>query len=389
MEQKALSNEFKTQTIYRNYENRKIEGRWTVALDIGYSSVKGMSTNSVFCFPSFAREYSGKMVGNNIWSDIFYRDEDGKQWIVGNLANTSIKIDDTTDSISTLYERRRYYSPMYKVLAHVGLAMGSAPNQNGRVAEGDEYFIQTGLPPAYIKEDTKALTKVFAGRHKFSIKIGKSEWQNFDIEIPRENISVIQQPMGAVISASKTEDGTTVYSSNGKALVADNILVVDGGFGTLDIISIINRTVEESNNSFSDLGMKAVFSMLSDKIMELYGVQIAVHALQPALENGYIVKLDRETLKDERIPIDELLEECNKAVCYKAFERINSSFDSLASYRYLLLSGGTCAAWKPYITELYSGLSELEVIFADRNDKLGPVFSNVRGYYHAQLGMRK
>jgi plasmid segregation protein ParM len=390
MQESLLSKEFKTQTIYKTMENIKGEGLWTIALDIGYSAVKGMSPNAAFSFPSFAKEFNGTMVGSNKFSDIFYRGEDGKQWIVGNLANTAIKIDDTTDSISTLYERRRYYTPMYKVLARVGLALGSSDNnQHGNVSEGDEYFVQTGLPPAYLAEDTEALIDVFEGRHKFSIKIGKSKWNDYDITIDRKNIGVIAQPMGAVISASKKDDGTTVYGLNGDPLVEDNILVVDGGFGTLDVISIINKVVEASLNTFSDVGMKAVFSTLSDRLMEEHGKQVAVHALQPTLDKGFVVKIDRKTMQDMRIPITDMLEEISRTICRKAFDRINSSYNFLADYRYLLLAGGTCDAWKQYIKEMYAGLSELEIVFADRNDKLGPVFSNVRGYYHARLGMRR
>jgi len=390
MQEKNLSQEFKTQTIYKAMDNKRPEGLWVVALDIGYSAVKGMSPNAAFCFPSFAKEFSGTMIGNNEFSDIFYRGEDGKQWIVGNLASTSVKINDTTDSVSTLYERSRYYTPMYKVLARVGLAWGSSgDNQYGKVGENDEYFVQTGLPPAYIEEDTEALLDVFEGRHQFSLKVGKSKWTNYDITIARENINVMAQPMGAVISASKKDDGTTVYDQNGDPLVEYNILVVDGGFGTLDVISIVNRTYESSPNSFADLGMKSVFSALSDRLMKEHGKQVAVHALQPSLDDGYVVKLDRKLMQDKRITINEPLEEISREICHKTFERINSSYNFLEGYKYLLLAGGTCAAWKPYIKELYAGLSELEIVFADRNDKLGPVFSNVRGYYHARLGMRR
>ena len=50
--------DFRTQTVLKGYpaggEDKK--NRWIIGLDVGYSSVKGMTRNSVFCFPSYVEE---------------------------------------------------------------------------------------------------------------------------------------------------------------------------------------------------------------------------------------------------------------------------------------------------------------------------------------------
>ena len=381
MERAVFSRAFKTPMAYLPQDNLKKGDMWTLALDIGYSGVKGMSPNSTFCFPSFAREQDKSIIGNPTSTDILYKDEAGKQWIVGPLAQSLLRDNDTTDSHTTLYERNRYFSQMFLVLARVGMAFGLRRNVYGGPKDPKNIFFQTGLPPAYLNADSPLLIDALEGRHVFSVKIGQDDWEKHNIMITSDRINILEQPMGAVFSASKTDDGTTVNGPNGKPIVNDRILVLDGGFGTLDAISIFNRLVEDNMNSFSDLGMKAVIGLLSEKLLKQHGVEVSIHAMQKALEEGNVIKTNKRSRTQEILPIEDLLKACNKTICENAMNRIDAAYDYLSSHRYLLLAGGTCAAWRPLITQRYSKMTSLSIISADQNDRLGPVFSNVRGYY--------
>jgi plasmid segregation protein ParM len=372
---------YRTQTHYSPCSNLFDGGDiWPIALDVGYSGVKGLSPNSVYCFPSFARELDAGLLGNDRSSDILYRDEDGQEWMIGDLALSSLHADDTTDSQTTLYGRHRYFSNVFRVITRVGIAMGMQSNKYGQYT-GQKLYLQTGLPPAYLKADTPLLREALSGRHKFSVKFGAKKWKEYEFELNENDIGVISQPMGAVISASKTDGGKTVLGANKKPFVEDRIIVVDGGFGTFDAISIYNRVVEGNGESFTDVGMHSVLSALSERLLERYSVNISVHALQSTLEAGYVFAFDRSSRANRKVDISELLAECSREICNRALDKLDSSFNYLQNYRYLLATGGTCAAWLPYIKERYVGMQSLDIITGDQNDTLGPVFSNARGYY--------
>ena len=105
---------FATKTMFLSRKNAAVNGYWGVALDIGYSSVKGFSQNAVFSFPSFARKSTGRFVaiGDPAPQDILYRDEQGV-WNVGASALAALSSDDRNDSLDTLFGRNRYFKIEY------------------------------------------------------------------------------------------------------------------------------------------------------------------------------------------------------------------------------------------------------------------------------------
>lgn len=376
--------DFSTQTCFIPRKNAGTGKHWGIALDIGYSAVKGMSPNHVFCFPSFARVFNGQMlnVGEGSPDDIQYRDENGVIWNVGATAQNSLSSADTNDSVQSLYGRNRYFAPMFLVIARVGLALGLLHNDFGN--PGDKsIFLQTGLPPAFLKSDAADLKEVLSGHHEFSVRIGNGAWKNFSFDLSEDNIKVMPQPMGSFFSAAFSNEGTQLPSA--KKLFSSNLLIFDAGFGTVDIYSIRNRQIE-SSQSFDDCGMKAVLSETSEAIAKKFGVEVPVHAMQKSLREGFIQTRNRRTKTSTKERFDDLLEAASAKVCKNAIERVDSSYDSLFDYDYLLVTGGTGAAWQDIITEEYAGLTTLKVITGNQNDTLSHIFSNVRGYYLYQAG---
>ena len=68
-------------------------------------------------------------IGSVSKTRILYEDlETGESWIVGEMAQ---EMADEHDSESELYGRKRYFSPMFKVITRCGLAMGMFDNQYG------------------------------------------------------------------------------------------------------------------------------------------------------------------------------------------------------------------------------------------------------------------
>lgn len=372
---------FKTRSEIIEMKNLEAAKTYPIALDIGYSAVKGMSPNCVFCFPAFAREQAGQMVGTPKDTDIFYKGEDGIVYTVGEMAVEGLSSKDTDDSTNTLYGRNRYYAPSFKILARVGMALAMKTNSVGGYDGSKPIFLQTGLPPAFRRGDTPALVEVLAGNHRFSVKFGSGDWNHYNFTLAPSSISVIDQPIGSIYSASKNSDGSTVIGSKGKPFIDSHVLVFDGGFGTLDIYSVANRTID-GQNSFQNLGMKAVFERTCADLLTYHRKEMHVHTLQNVLETGVVSvynKADRSTTPTD---FSYILEDESAKVCEEALMKIETTYNDLEDYDYLLVTGGTGAAWLDYIKDRYKNMETLEIITGNQNQpELDHIYSNVRGYY--------
>lgn len=344
------------------------------ALDIGYSAIKGFSANRRICIPAFVREPKGEMMGVSQPTDILYRNENGQLLIVGTLAAESVSDRDTNDADNTMFTRNRYFSTQFLVLARVGLALTLGPNVKKPIC------LQTGLPPAYRRADTPLLKEALAGTHHFWLKIGSNNWQEYKYELNEDNIFVLDQPVGSIYSASKKDDGTTILCSDGYPYINHKILVLDGGFGTLDIFSVTNRVVD-SSNTFNDLGMRAIFEGVTQEVFEMYGKEVHPHTLQKYLARGFIPISDRRTRSTKELDINDIFARHTHNTCVKAMERIETAYNNLEEYDYLLVTGGTGAAWFDDICERYKNMQTLQVINACQNPEISPIYNNVRGYY--------
>lgn len=380
--------DFKTKTKFSEIKREQPGNYWPIALDIGYSGVKGISPNATYCFPSFAVKTHGEMmVGDLSDDDILYCDcETGEEWRIGASAIETITSDDTNETIDSLYGRNRYYTPMFKVIARAGMAIGMLNNQYGSPV-GLTPVLQTGLPPAYMKSDTPLLKDVLSGLHRFKIRVGKSpQWQEFRFELPEENIYVMAQPMGTLFSIVTGINGTTV--SDAKKYFNSNVLIFDSGFGTFDVFEIKNRVISRYN-SFDDLGMKRILKETADDIYRTYKVEIPVPAMQKYLKDGKIKCFDRVQRITRLAPFDGILERASNKICDEAIEKVMNLYNNLIDHDYLVVTGGTGAAWSEKIRDYFAGMETLTVVSGNKNEDLPHIFSNVRGYYYFLTGKLK
>lgn len=370
----AYTSAFQTRSEIVSCKNLKLDAVALCALDIGYSAVKGFSATRRFCVPSYVREQSFESIGTPQPTDILYEGEDGIIYAVGSMALASLSGKDTNDAANTMFSRNRYFSAAFLILARVGLALGLGQPDEAPVV------LQTGLPPAYRKADTALVKEALVGAHNFRMKVGAGEWQTYSFTLEAENIFVMDQPIGSVYSASKRNDGTTVLCDDGRTYIDHKVLVLDGGFGTLDIFSIANRSID-STNTFNDLGMKAIFEKTAEDIFQMYGKEVYAHTLQKYLSNGQISVFDRKTRSTRNEDISDLLRENTRRICEKAMAKIEAAYDDLEDYDFLLVTGGTGAAWYEMLRDRYKGMQSLSVIAANQNERIAPVYNNVRGYY--------
>lgn len=379
---------FQTRTVFKKRNNGDTGEKWGLALDIGYSAVKVFSPNMVAMFPSYAKKEVSNYIGDIGGEVILYKNLDtGECWTVGHDAQERIDVRDAGDSVVALYGRERYMTPMFKVIVETGLAVGCLPLQ-ANAPDGREIFVQTGLPPRYMDSDDKdMLIGVISGHHHFSVQFGSGEEMVFDFDIKKENIDIMPQPLGTLFSVMM--DNNHKFVSNAADYMSKNVIVFDPGFGTLDIFPIRNHRVERSE-TFDNLGMKRVLEETVNAINEKYGQHITIPSMQKYLENGTFRYQKRENGKmiTKDIEFGDILSEKNKKICMEALHSLEQVIP-LAEYDYLIITGGTSAAWNEMIRDYFSEMGTLKIVNGNQNDTLLFAFANVRGYYMYRYNLLK
>lgn len=383
---KETSN-FRTKTDFRRRNNGHIDGIWEVALDIGYSAVKLFSPNMVARFPSYAKRVDPNFsfAGETPDKSILYKDlSTGEMWLVGEVAQNIMTSGDTSDSEASLYGRERYSSAMFHVLAEVGLGLAmqtvELTDKNGMpvtLSPGkDKIVVQTGLPEKYM-DDEEDLKEALAGRHDFAIKIGDGAWDEYSFNLELKNVFVISQPKGSLFSVCISKNGQ--FHQDASKYLSSSVIVFDAGFGTLDIFPI-NSGVVGSGETFSDLGMKRILQETSKGIKDTYKVDIPVPAMQKYLSTGTVRYMDKKNFTSKEYGFGDILAEASEKICEEAITR-TAGVLNLLDYNYLIVTGGTGAAWYNQITEKFKNFDTLQIIKGSQNDDLPFVYANVRGYY--------
>ncbi len=371
--------DFRTKTNLMERNNGKINGIWEIALDIGYSSVKIISPNVIACFPAYARriDESFQYAGETPKESLLYKDLiTNDMWIVGEMAQNLISSGDTSDSESSLYGRDRYANEMFQVIANTGLGLGHLSNSIDGPVDSDKLIVQTGLPERYMNDEDD-LKESLAGKHAFALKIGSDDWIKFQFDLEFENIFVMSQPKGTLFSVCIDKNGQFIPDAS--KYLSSSVLIADPGFGTFDVFPIVSGVVA-SGETYSDLGMKRILQETAKLIKDNYNINLFVPAMQKNLETGTVRFMDKKKFISKDYPFEKLLAQANAKVCEEAIGRMTTSFN-IADFSYLIITGGTGAAWFEQIKEKFKGLSYLHLIKGNQNDNLGFIFANVRGYY--------
>lgn len=380
------SERFKTKTdfskkdFYTGIKNYN-DSFYPIAIDIGYSAVKGIAPNKSFIFPSYARKLPKDRISlkEPESTDIKYRDESGI-WAVGALAYDEVNASEILDSEAELYSRHRYYSPMFKVITRCALGLALLRNDIG-APEDRKIKVQTGLPPAYEKADTKYIKEVMSGTHEFALKLGSGPWQRFQFSIDADDISVMPQPMGAFMSAAINKDGSK--SKEASRFFGSNVLVVDPGFGTFDCYTIKRGSVVNPVETFPEFGMREVFARTCNDIASAFGIEILVPELQNYLADGKVRVVNKEKMERKSYDFTNILEKNCKDVCLELIEKLKSTHNYFSDIDYIIAAGGTYDAWKPLFDKVFENMEDLKILPGNRNDEeLSNIFSNVRGYYY-------
>lgn len=379
----VLSN-FATRTEIVANRNKTIDAFWPIGIDYGFSGVKGFAPNKVFCYPNCAVKLdSFDSMLNTSKNDIYLKDKDGC-WVIGEKAHRIMTPENAMNYEAEMYGRNRYFSHGFQALMKVGLGIALTSNHI-QAYNGETIVIQTGLPPKYKQQDTDLIKEAIAGDYDFELRIGDGTPVNYRFTVKEENILVMDQPMGSLISTITDNDG--VHGQDGVQILRSNTLVFDPGFKTLDIYDISAGMFRESN-TFDTLGMHEIFRRTTDEIHKTYGTSITVAGMQNALRVGYVNAFDRHSLGTKRVSFENILLKHADVVCDEAIQKLLSIYNYLQHHDYLIVTGGTGNAWFNKIEKTFRNMETLRILSANKNDtRLSNTYSNVRGYYLYMIGL--
>lgn len=380
----------RTEWVPKVYEKiKRNDDYWVIGLDSGYGGMKGFSPNKYFCFPSYARllEKDKSMMTMYDRQDVIYEDLDtGEIYLLGRNAQNSISRNDINDTDNELFNRKRFKNKKFYVLCMTAIGLAAMPNQKHSDFHGigKEIVIQAGLPPAYLEMDREPYIHMFSRAANYRLKVGKNPWQEFHIAIDPKNVYVMAQPSGTMASINIGNNGQ--YIPEARNYLTGNVLILDIGFHTMDVFGMKGH-VRSINESFDRFGMRSILQMVSDEIKKEKNTEIRVSCMQKYLEKGTIpftseMGMDEDEFRfsDEEWPFDTILERCSLKVCNAALKHLSTITDQFADYEYLVVTGGTGAAWYAWIQEKFKG-SKLKIIPGNQNDNLDMQYANVRGYY--------
>lgn len=365
---------YRTRQEFEKEEHPR-SNKYIIALDAGYSSMKGYYENGYFCFPSYAKKISESMLGIAGPKDIIYHDlETDEKYMLGYTAQDMVASTDTNDTDGELYSRKRYHNKLFKILCNAAIGIALLDKDDDR-----EVIVQTGLPTSYVKGDSDAMKNALCKPSSFRLKLANEDWREFNLNLTSDKIFIMPQPAGSLYSVLIQNNG--VYVKNAKDILFSNSLVLDVGFGTFDLYGIKSRNIV-CGESIDELGMREVLKHTSKKILDEMNEDIRIQALQKNLESGTVTCVNEEELKTEEKDLAPLLAQSSNEVFLEAIERTRAITNTFRDYNRLIVSGGTGQAWFNKIKDYLKNMKNLEIVPANINDPTSSfIYSNVRGYY--------
>ena len=361
----------------------KVPGAKVIALDPGKSSMKGRTDNLTFLLQNAAEitqnEGSFRALKK---TDVFVKNENGT-FVVGEIAAALIAKSSSANFEDELYGKNRYAYPRFRAILEASLALSLQSNNFGSWTPGTRIVLGIGLAPGERRETFMEETVIdnLAGHYQFEARFGNKAFEKYDFTIRKEDIYVMDQPMGALISCITNGGGR--FNHDQEHLLQETSLVMDTGFRTLDLYPIAGGVLAGKPRTFDNLAMMEVYESCIRDIKENYGNTLTLSEFQYAVKKGFFMAGNWHRGQARKTRVEDILIRNSMAVCNMAIDKILNLYDGLQEYSNLVIAGGTGNVWMPIIRSRFRDMDGISIISANRNEtNLPNVFSNVRGFYY-------
>jgi hypothetical protein len=302
----------------------------TIGLDPGYGMTKAVADNGrQVCFESrvapaeFIRFQAdiGAPVRTN---GLTLHDPEEGPLFVGELASKQGR----PGAIRSPRDRNRVTDPIVTHLADAAFAM-LLPG-----AERVRARVVTGLPVSYYR-DAFQLSQHLLGTHRILL-----EGRSLTVEVEVEDVLVVPQPFGALLSLILDERGRLRAST--VELVEGRVGVLDVGQHTTDMILVEGLEYIEARSSSIEVGVSTAIEMMRKVLLDDYRVSYEAHEIEIGLRRGWLV------IDGQKHPLNGLASERLDPIA-RSIEAQARTLWNISTLTALVLAGGGSLALKPWL----------------------------------------
>ncbi|QUH22083.1 ParM/StbA family protein [Alkaliphilus sp. B6464] len=350
-----------------------------IGLDVGFSATKIFSMFGYHKYPSVVRKIRKRDLDNIKYSDdcyILYKTSDRDIWLVGHAV-----INRTFDQLTnedTLYTENRLNSEENLVLNRVGIALALMKDDFSFV-KNPAIRLCVGLPEKQVDSHADSYIDLLMGHHEFEIKIGSRDWQKIKVDVEEENISVLSQPFGTLLSLASDRKGKII---NENLLKKDRTLIYDGGFGTIDTFLIENGNIVNSTTD-PTLAMKDIFNEARDTIAEKTDIMLQLHQF-----NYYLSKDQGERFiwynGNQKYDLDPDIKLSTINFAEDNIKMLNQQYRGFNNVDSIIVTGGTGKVFFPFFQlNIPKNIQLAEVKDStDKNEDFDCVYANSVGFFN-------
>lgn len=352
-----------------------------VSIDPGFDSLKVVAGGKTFKIPFSVQETDErKLTDYRIRNDfILYREPSGATYRVGSYARELIyenKNQQNLDSqMNIFYSESRFTSAEFLVGLRVALALALEccninPNEN------PEIYLMVALPHAVRQKYAAAVVGNCAGHHKFSMVHGTKPEVNYEFVILENHVFTVSQTIAAIIGETSDDNGNInddrfFYLTNGPTLV------LDGGYYTMGLVSVSKGGSVDDSMTESDTNhaMKNVNIAIANAIKE-HRPDVKHFQMEYLIQNEGKIRYMHEG-KAATIDLVQLREEKIQEVCSSLIEHLNEKYNNLLDFNYVLVAGGTGAAFYQQLFDYYTstGISDADHFLLASSELMGQKYS--------------
>ncbi len=249
-----------------------------------------------------------------------------------------------TDFLDSYSRDDRYQSDVFKLMNHLALLEAATTAQRGGVIEVE---LELGVPGEYFRKDTVATLKSW-----FSSPVS-GERDGVSVVVLVRKVAVVSQPIAVFLDAYYSESGRVQDGT----LVDQNVLVIDGGSGTMDLAHLRGGAVVRQGSEA--VGINDVYSLVIEEIRKSQ----PTFRISPVELEHQLRAQDALTQKNVKygkftVDVTKTLQEATQEVWTRMKNAITRQFPAVDQFERILLAGGSAGgafvthfrAWNPFVT---------------------------------------
>lgn len=337
-----------------------------IAIDPGFDAMKVIANGIHFKFPFSAVETDERKMSDygGRKEFILYKDRSGATWRVGQYARTLMYENKSQqdDSTAKLYTEERFISPE----AAVGIlsAIAKAIDLTGLYNEQADLDIHliVALPHSVRNKYAPTVAGLVSGAQRFYMTFDDGEEKEYRFNIVEQNVLTVSQTIAAILGETSDDNGY-IDESKYHYLANGPTLVVDGGYYTMGLVPVsrggsVDDEHAESNTNYA---MKNVNLGVAKEIADTRP-DIKHYSVEYLLSQGEseIRYMDKGQNKVVSIDLSIIREKKLQNVCNNFIRYLNKKYNDLIDFRYVLVTGGTGAAFFSQLLAYYKGTSVMD-----------------------------